>query len=331
MDIIDRYLDALRLLLPRDERDDIAAELRDELMSRREEREAELGRPLTRAENEAMLRAFGHPVTLAARYGHQHYLIGPELYPVYALVTKVVLAAVSVAALVTGIVLATVGPGDLHHAIGAPIEIVWNGGFASVGAVTIVFAILQRSGAGARALGNWSVDELPRAPRRRTPGAVDFVAAIVAQALFLLWWTSGLPFWQAEFQAAPHGLLVAQLAPVWRGLYLPVVAMALLVVAVNAARLVGVRGRAALALGLLPNVALALVAGVALRAERWVAVWGTGLAPGSLASAGRGFNTGFEVALIVAVVAALIRAGFDAWRILRPAPSAAERLEIRGG
>ena len=38
MDLIDRYLDAVRLLLPLDQRDDIAAELRDVLMTRREEK-----------------------------------------------------------------------------------------------------------------------------------------------------------------------------------------------------------------------------------------------------------------------------------------------------
>ena len=41
MDLIERYLDAVRLFLPRDQRDDITAELRDVLLTRREEKEAE--------------------------------------------------------------------------------------------------------------------------------------------------------------------------------------------------------------------------------------------------------------------------------------------------
>jgi len=40
MDLIDRYLDTVRLFLPRDQRDDITAELRDVLLTRREEKEA---------------------------------------------------------------------------------------------------------------------------------------------------------------------------------------------------------------------------------------------------------------------------------------------------
>jgi hypothetical protein len=62
MDLIDRYLDTVRWLLPRAQRDDIIAELRDELMSQREDRGAELGRPLNRNEQEALLRDYGHPV-----------------------------------------------------------------------------------------------------------------------------------------------------------------------------------------------------------------------------------------------------------------------------
>ena len=69
MDLIDRYLSAVSFLLPKDQREDITAELRDALMTRREEKEAEVGRPLTRDEDAALLRAFGHPLDVAARFG----------------------------------------------------------------------------------------------------------------------------------------------------------------------------------------------------------------------------------------------------------------------
>ena len=70
MDLIDRYLDTVRLFLPRDQRDDITAELRDVLMTRaRGEARPTLGRPLTRKEDEELLRDFGHPLVVAARYG----------------------------------------------------------------------------------------------------------------------------------------------------------------------------------------------------------------------------------------------------------------------
>ena len=93
MDLIDRYLAAVGVLLPQAQKADIIAELRDVLLNRREEKEATLGRPLTRSENEALLKDFGNPLTVAGRYGRQQYLIGPELYPIYVFSLRIVLAA----------------------------------------------------------------------------------------------------------------------------------------------------------------------------------------------------------------------------------------------
>jgi hypothetical protein len=47
MDLLDRYLAAVAALLPKTQREDIVAELRDTLLNQMEEKEAELGRPLT--------------------------------------------------------------------------------------------------------------------------------------------------------------------------------------------------------------------------------------------------------------------------------------------
>ena len=50
MDLIERYLAAIGRQLPAKPAADIEAELRDVLLSRVEEQEADLGRPLTEAE-----------------------------------------------------------------------------------------------------------------------------------------------------------------------------------------------------------------------------------------------------------------------------------------
>ena len=106
MDLIDRYLATVGALLPLSQRKDILDELRDVLMNHAEEKQAELGRPLNSSEEADLLRAFGHPVAVAARYGRGQYLIGPELFPLYALAVKVFLAIVAVSAVITGIVTA---------------------------------------------------------------------------------------------------------------------------------------------------------------------------------------------------------------------------------
>ena len=83
MDLLDRYVAAVRRNLPAAKAEDIAAELRDVLLERAEVREAALDRPLDKSEWEALLVEFGHPLVVAARYRDKQSLIGPESYPFY--------------------------------------------------------------------------------------------------------------------------------------------------------------------------------------------------------------------------------------------------------
>ena len=90
MSLLDHYLRAVRQYLPKRDRDDIISELSEHLESTMEERAAALSRPLTDAEQEAVLVEHGNPVIVAARYGATsmglsfgRQLIGPELFPLY--------------------------------------------------------------------------------------------------------------------------------------------------------------------------------------------------------------------------------------------------------
>jgi hypothetical protein len=90
VDIIDGYLKTVTLYLPRGHRKDIVAELADEIRSQVEEKESRLGRTLNEHELESLLRQFGDPVVVAARYRPKRRsvafgleLIGPELFPYY--------------------------------------------------------------------------------------------------------------------------------------------------------------------------------------------------------------------------------------------------------
>jgi hypothetical protein len=328
MDLIDRYLDTVRLMLPGSQRDDIIAELRDILMSRREEQEAALGRPLTRPETESLLHTFGHPMVVAGRYGRQGYLIGPDLYPVYLLVLKLVIAAVTFSALLTAVVQSAISPSHIGHAIVTAIGIVWTGGFASVGAVTLVFATLQHTGAGARLLTDWRVDELPRFNhrRRRAPAWFEQSAGIVAQALFLLWWTGVLPVWWSVIPTEPHGVLTLGLAPVWHTLYWPVIWLSLASMLVNAVRLAAPRRpRLGHGLDILTHAGLATAAAFALSAGHWAIVTGVDIAPSALAQVDKGVNVGIQIALIVVIVACVGSILHDGWRIFRPEPASATR------
>jgi hypothetical protein len=92
MDLLDRYLQAVRKHLPFERQDDIVAELRANLEAQLEEKEAALSRPLTQAEAEAWIKQLGSPLQMAAHYQPQQYLIGPSIFPIYRHVLKLALS-----------------------------------------------------------------------------------------------------------------------------------------------------------------------------------------------------------------------------------------------
>ena len=83
MELIDRYLQAVKAALPKSQRDDIVKELSDSILSQVEEREAALDRPLTEDEQAELLKKLGNPVLLASRYRNQEALISPTVLPIY--------------------------------------------------------------------------------------------------------------------------------------------------------------------------------------------------------------------------------------------------------
>ena len=106
MDILERYLQAVKPLLPRKAQDDILRELSENIRCRMEEREADLGRPLTTAEQEEIIKEHGHPIVVAARYGRTQYLIGPAVFPFYWLILRIAVVGALIVRLVVEVVMA---------------------------------------------------------------------------------------------------------------------------------------------------------------------------------------------------------------------------------
>ena len=324
MDLIDRYLATIGALLPQAQRQDITAELRDALMTRCEDKEAQTGRSLTENEVADLLRGFGHPLVVATRYGGQHYLIGPELYPLYVFILKILLAIVAVAAVVTGVVTAAVHPEQPGAAIGAAFGALIKGAIGDVGALTILAAILERQKGLPRFLTDWSPRDLPKPLRRplfRPQTRFDNVSGIIAQSVFILWWTHALAIWTPNVSHIPlkvgQGLDLAR-APIWDTLFWPVLGLSLVTIAVHAFRLFGKTYRtAAHALDFARNLATLIVLWVALRAGHWVEVSGRGLAPDAFAKIDYGVNLGLQITLVVLVVVAVGLAVYDTWRLFR--------------
>ena len=222
MTLTERYLKAVAAQLPQAERDDIIAELRDAIQTRMEDREEALGRPLTEAEEEAVLREVGHPLTVAARYGSgPMHVVGPEIYPWWMFAVKVALMALAVFT-VLGLVARTIIGGDgFATEIGHAIDSFIKGGLTLVGIATVAAYFIERQKDKPAFIRDWRVKDLglfeiaafdaetlsrsmgqgtdkPAKDRSaKTYGwsstsmspAARGVASAAAWAVFLLWWT----------------------------------------------------------------------------------------------------------------------------------------------
>jgi len=142
MELLDRYLHAVKKHLPWEKQDDIIAELRANLESQLEDREAELGRPLTQAEAEAWFKEMGPPIQVAGRYKAQQYLIGPAFFPMYWFVLRLAsLWALAIYSIANAIKIAVEIP-----TLSAVADALWHIPevlLTVAASITLVFAILE--------------------------------------------------------------------------------------------------------------------------------------------------------------------------------------------
>jgi hypothetical protein len=297
MDMIETYLDAVATQLPRDTRDDIIAELRDTLLSQIEEREAALGRPLDDDEREAIVRAMGHPLVVGARYREgPQMLIGPELFPYWLFAVKVGLAILAVVFVVTSVIATMVGS---WHTAGQSFSGLLGSGLTLIGAVTVAGAATEHFGLRPAYLDTWRVKDLavlrfsdpatwadmagsgafsgphkrqPRFERRRRmwPG-FEALAGVIWGLLFIAWWVGLLHVPGQSMFALNSADVTVTPAPIWTTLFVPILAFALVQVAVDALGVMwpaAVRIRAALAIPV--ALAGAALAWVAFQAGEWI-------------------------------------------------------------
>ena len=161
MTLTERYLKAVAAQLPKASREDIVAELRDAIQTRMEDREEELGRPLTEDDEEAVLREFGHPLSVAARYGSgPQQVVGPELYPWWMFGVKVGLMALVCITVIGAIVRVLVGDEEVGRAIGQAFHSMFTGGITIIGLATIAGFIIERQKEKPAFLRDWRVKDL---------------------------------------------------------------------------------------------------------------------------------------------------------------------------
>jgi hypothetical protein len=160
MPIVEDYLRIVALLLPKAQRDDIVAELRDTVLTRIEARESELDRPLTEAETEALLREVGHPLVVAARYrGGAQQVVGPTLYPYWAFGVKIAITIqLALSALV--FLVRAFSRGDVATAFGHAFYSAFDGVITVVGFATLAVWFIERRQVRVDYLERWRVRDL---------------------------------------------------------------------------------------------------------------------------------------------------------------------------
>ena len=216
MDLIPRYLQAVRFWLPKKQQDDIIAELSEDIRAQLIEKEAALGRPLTAADVEALLRQRGSPIMVANRYLPQQSLIGPPLFPIYRFVLKVVTLCILIPAGL-GWLVALLSPavhaGGHHWAsyFGVAWDELWTAWFVSMGVVTLVFAILERTHAKAQLLEDWNPRKLPPLRHPHSIPRSSSVIEIAVNLCVVAWWAANM----ASPQNLHIGSLRLSLSPAW--------------------------------------------------------------------------------------------------------------------
>lgn len=319
-DLVDRYLGAVAALLPKAQREDIVAELRDLIVNRVEEREAALSRPLDKRETEALLREIGHPIAVAGRYGPRTALIGPEIFPFWLFGVKVLLAVAALAAVIPAGVTLLTGHGDGRLMFRTVTDFIPTA-LCLIGAATLIGAALERGWIGTEGFRNWKVSDLPKISKPKKwffESRFEGLFEVVVTLLFIGWWTGMVDFPTGDVITMHGGEIVLSISPIFQTLYWPILIMAGVQVASGLFLMVKpgwVRARAGF------EIVGGLI-GLAIAAALWPAMpLVTLVAPeatvAGLANLQKTVDLSLEITLWVAVAIILLRLIIDGWRLIR--------------
>ena len=194
MEMLDRYIYDVGRRLPSKQREDIEKELKSLLLDALEARIGD-AEP-TEADMAAVLKEFGSPDDVAARYAGEKFVIGPKLYPFYRMVLWIVIGALALGLFVSsfvGYAFAPAATGSIgSHVLqflASFVSSVWG----AVGVVTVVFWGIERGitrrGGKAGSDEPWEPKKLPPVPKSKdawkpADSIVTIVFTVIALVLF---------------------------------------------------------------------------------------------------------------------------------------------------
>jgi hypothetical protein len=238
MELLDRYLHAIEFWLPKRQRQDIIAELSEDLRSQIDEKENELGRKLNDAEVEGILKRCGAPLVVAERYLPPGHLIGPLWFPLYRFVLKVMLFGYVVPWLLVWIGFLIFDPAyraanprfaQIHNLWTLWLTVLYFFFFT-----TAAFAFIERSAdAQARLLEDWNPRKLPPVRDPNRIPRFNSLFEIAAITVFNVWFVS--LFWPRPVIDLYRAQIT--LAPVWQVFFAGFLVLAAANTAIAAANL----------------------------------------------------------------------------------------------
>ena len=225
--LLESYLAEIARHLPRNGREDVLGELRDDLTEQVKERAHAAGRAADSEDEHAVLRLWGHPLKLASQYKSRRYLIGPEIYPAYLQTLRITLLIGLGVWLLFAIVVGAINENSpfiqtlsLKGLLNTLVEI----GIWTAGIVTVVFLSIESSGEGFGWYKNWTPDRLSVGSAPLDYSAV--VTNLVTEAVFLLMWNRLVGFGWTQYlleaeNTAGSWLAEASVAPTLGALFYP--------------------------------------------------------------------------------------------------------------
>ncbi len=255
MGLVESYLNAVAKALPEEQRGDIIGELSEDIRSEMEERQKELGRPLTEDEQESLLKKRGNPWLLAARYRQDQrsvafgrQIIGPVLYPFYV---KVLSFNLGLTFLIVGGIFLVLRLAGQQISVSDMVSTCTLQFFIQFGVVTLIFSVVEKhltkhpdrwhiKGMGGKfrldlnierdfqvrmgqvRMGQVRMGQVRMGSHMREVSRFESVSIIVASAVALVWWSS---VQSHPFLIFGPAAALFNLAPIWHQIYFPIVVL----------------------------------------------------------------------------------------------------------
>ncbi len=167
----------------------------------------------------AVLSDLGDPMRVSAAYsGRQLHLIGPELYPDYVRLLRLLLTiVVPIVGVVVGAATAVSGA-DAWDVVAAGFGTAFSVGVQIAFWVTVAFAVIDRRGPRPpQVRSTWDVDDLPELPSQGISlgGTIGAIAGLSVLVWLLLW----QPGYQESFD--PGGPSIPVLDPTLNAYWIP--------------------------------------------------------------------------------------------------------------